>query len=607
MSSLASPPTAGRSQVTTGNGGSRWTGLLLLAGFLLLSFLIYRSELPVPLGSDARFLTYQNELITAPDGLARVWTADMFQGARTHGVEYRSGYYRPILNAWFWLEYRWAGARDTLYNLSQILFHGLAAFLVALLVGRVSRERWAGVLAGLLFVAHPVHAFAATEPAARGDILFAVFYLGALILFDRALMRSPEGRVPWGALTAVTLLYLASMLSKEMGATLPAVLVALVLLRALRDGVPFRRLGWTLPVWGSFGAYLVWRFGILDLAVFQVGYGATHGTGELLLAALKTVPVHLSRILVPTGPGFPELNPSMVSTVGGGLADPLAWVALILVAALGAGALLLWKRNPEAAFWCAFFGISFTPLLRVENIAGTLDTQVILTQERWIYLPAVAVLGGVASGALAWIRGRGLLKTGRWRLVLAGAGAVVVTGLALMASHHAGKAEDPFARLRRLYLLPDEALSRFDRANRLLLYAHFVAIPRGEMEDAERRARDALELVPDSPLSARSAAEILAQREKWQEVVDLLQPWLQPDPVWLQARAETNPRVYDDWNRVNPRVMLLMGRALAHLDRVDEAREFLCEAHRRGVAGDAWHQALREAPGIPTSLTCHPF
>ena len=604
--------------------------VLLLASFLLLSFLVYRHALPVPLSSDARFLTYQNEYVVDPGGLARVWTADMFEGARTHGVTYRSGYYRPVMNTWFWLEYRWAGARDHFYNLSQILLHGVAAFLVALLVGRVAREGWAGPLAGLLFAAHPVNAFAATEPAARGDVLFALFYLAALLVFDGALLRTrndgqweagdgadpePGGRHeapdlfrwsswPWGSLTAVTLLYLASLLSKEMGATLPAVLVALVLLRWRRDGVPLRRVTWTLPAWTAFGAYLVWRFGFLDLPSFQAGYEAVHARGELLLAALKTVPIHLSRILVPTGPGYPELNPLLVNTVGEGLADPLAWVALTVTLAVVVGAALLWRRSPEFAFWCAFFALSFTPLLRVENIGGTLDTGIILTQERWIYLPAVAVVGAVASGGMTWLRRRGLLRTPRSRILLAGAGALAVTGLALLASVHAGKAEDPFARLRRLYLLPEESLSRFDRANRLLLYAHFVAVPRGEMEDAERRARRALGLVPDSPLSARSAAEILARRGEWNEVAALLRPWLSPDPEWLAEVARTNPRVFDDWNRVNPSVMLLMGRASAHLGRPEEAGQFLCEALRRGVPEASWRQVVREAPAVPDTLAC---
>lgn len=585
--------------------GESWGGNALLLGILLLiSLVLYQRMIPVPLSSDARFLTYQNEFVTDPGGLAKIWNADMFEGAQTYGLTYRSGYYRPVLNAQLWLEYRWAGSRDALYNLSEILLHGLVAFLVALLVGRVARDRGAGILAGLLFVAHPVHAFVATEPAARGDLLFVIFYLGALLVFDRSLVRSREGHLPWGSLAATAALYLASLLSKEMGVTLPAVLVALVFLRAAQGEASRRRVLWTLPAWGCLGAYLIWRFGVLGLYPSQMGYTAAHEKAELLLAALKAIPIHLSRILMPLEPGYPELNPWLINTVGTGLADPLVWVALAVVGALAACALFLWRRSPVLAFWSAFFLISFSPLIRIENIGGTLNTNVMLTQERWIYLPAVAVLGAVASAAIAWVRSRGLETRRAPRMMLAAAGAMVIIGLAVMASEHAGKAEDPFARLRRLYSLPDELLSRFEQANRLLLYAHFVSVPRGELPDAARRAREALELVPDSPLSAMSAAEIFALQGRWQEVVDLLEPWISPDQAWLEERAATNQRVFDDWNRVNPQVMLLMGRALAHVGRSSEAVPYLCEARRRQVSQEVWSRAVREAPGLPTPLRC---
>lgn len=576
--------------------------IVLLAVLVGLALVTYHRALGIPLGSDARFLTWQNAFVTAPggEGLARAWTSDAFQGAETSGVTYRSGYYRPVLNTLFWLEYRWAGRRDLLYNLLEILLHGANAFLVALLVARLARDRRAGVLAGVLFVVHPVNAFVATEPAARADVLFLAFYLGALLVFDRALDREEDG-LPWPALLGTTALYVLSLLTKEMGATLPAVLALLVLLRHFRDGTSLRRLTWTVPAWVAFAGYFVWRFGVLGLDTAVMGYGRAHGRVEVLLAALKTIPIHLARVLVPLQPSYPELDPDLLATVGGGLSDPLAWIALAITGLLGAGAVLLWRRHPLAAFWSAFFLVGFSPLLRVENIGGTLDTGVILTQERWIYLPAVAILGSVAAAVSVLLRRREPLRR-PWLVPLGVAG--LATVLAWSASVHAGKHEDPFALLRRLYALPQERLSRFERANELLLYAHWVAVPQGDIEEAERRVRGALELVPDSPLTARSAAEVFARVGRWTEVRDLLTPWLDPDPEWLAEQGRTNFRVYDDWNRVNPEVMLLMGRASAHLGEDGEARGYLCEALHRAVSPERVREVVNEAPGLRWPLAC---
>ncbi|NIQ59534.1 MAG: hypothetical protein GWN71_41140, partial [Gammaproteobacteria bacterium] len=84
-------------------------------------------------------------------------------------------------------------------------------------------------------------------------------------------------------------------------------------------------------------------------------------------------------------------NPRLINFLDAPLADPLTYAALAAVAALTAIA-VAWRRRPLLAFWCGFFLVTFSPLFMVDNIAGTLGTNVLLTQERWIYLPSVSVL-----------------------------------------------------------------------------------------------------------------------------------------------------------------------------------------------------------------------
>jgi len=571
--------------------------LWLAAGLVAVVLLTYQGALRVPLSSDARFLTYQNELVRAPDGLFHFWTRDVFEGAETHGTTYRSGYYRPVLNSFFWIEYRWAGTRDALYNLSEVVLHGLNAFLVLLLVTGLTRSRTAGLVAGALFAVHPVNAFAASEPAARGDLLFATFYLLALLVFQRALER--EGRLPWAHLAGVSGLYALSLLSKEMGVTLPATLVLLVVLAHARSGGPLSRITWTAPAWALLAVYLAWRFLILDLDPGRMGYADAHGRVALLVATLKTLPVHVVRLAAPLSPGYPELNPELVVVVGRGVGDPLLWLALALGASLCA-AVWAWRGMPGPAFWAAFFVVTYSPLLRTENIAGTLDTSVILTQERWIYLPAVAffaVVGMVVARVGERTRRRWTVPVGV---------AALATLLAWESSVHAGKHEDPFARLRRLYAIPEVHLSRFELANRALLYAHWVALRAGDVQEAEERARTAVGLVPDSPITAHGLADILARRGRWPEVRALLQPWMAPTPEFLAATRASNFRVYDDWNRINPEVALLLGRAQGWLGELAEARRLLCEAGGRGVAPERVADAVREIPALAGSLTCGP-
>ncbi|NIN12681.1 MAG: hypothetical protein GTN62_04355, partial [Gemmatimonadales bacterium] len=101
--------------------GRRVAWVTLVGGLFLLGALAtYGRTLGRPLTSDAQFLTSRNAFVRDPGGIAKVWTRDFFGGAITNGVEYRSGYYRPVTNALFWLEYRVAGEAPTPYRVTQL-------------------------------------------------------------------------------------------------------------------------------------------------------------------------------------------------------------------------------------------------------------------------------------------------------------------------------------------------------------------------------------------------------------------------------------------------------------------------------------------------------
>ena len=165
--------------------------------------------------------------------------------------------------------------------------------------------------------------------------------------------------------------------------------------------------------------------------------------------------------------------------------------------------------------------------------------------------------------------------------------------------------DDPFAQLRRLYLFPEERLSRMQLANKLLLYAQWVAVPMGDVAEAEARARRAVRVLPDSPIPAAALANVLLQEGKWRDAVETLEPWLAPSPERLAALGATNPRVGDDLNRTSPLIPYLLARGYAHLGQGTRALAMLCEAARREYDRDLTIQTLREIhqlTGAPLAL-----
>ncbi|NIR44208.1 MAG: hypothetical protein GWN99_08800 [Gemmatimonadetes bacterium] len=581
-----------RSPLGPGNRlGRRTTNVLLALGFVLIALATYHRTLGVPLSSDAQYLTYLNRYNREVSGLAEVWTADYFAGSITFGVPANSGYYRPIANTYFWFAYQLAGRNDVIYNLLEVILHGLNGFLVFLVCRRLSREFIAAGVAGLFFVLHPVHAFAAVEPAAAADVLFPIFYLLAMLAFDSA-VRDADSRAAAGKLGLTTVLYLLALLTKEMAATLPAALVLLATYRHFTHGVAWRRLAWTLPVWLAFGAYLLLRFVIVDVPTQLVGYREVHPTLVLAIGAVKGIVIHFSRLLLPLGADYPELNPWLINFVGNIYTDPVTYVALAVVLALGMLA-LAYRWNPYIAFWSGFFLVTYSPLMRVDSIAGSLGHDMLLTEERWIYLPSIAVAAVIGYGvarAADRVRGRAA------RFGLVGLVAAALLFFAGSAMSHAGRHEDPHARLRQLYLFPEEELHPMQRANKLMLYAEWVAAPSGDMEEAERRARAAYAEVPDSPITAGALAVMLARRGKWREVIQVLGPWHNPGPAFMAEMKETNFRVGDDLNRVATLIPVVLARAYAHLGAGRAAAGLLCEAVMRefdpqlihGYLGENW-------------------
>ena len=89
-------------------------------------------------------------------------------------------------------------------------------------------------LGSLLFATHPVHVEAVTGIVGRAEVLMSVFFLAAVLLWRHgearygAVIGSEKLTKLWLCRGAVLLLWALSILSKEMGITLPPCLSCLI-------------------------------------------------------------------------------------------------------------------------------------------------------------------------------------------------------------------------------------------------------------------------------------------------------------------------------------------------------------------------------------------
>jgi len=165
------------------------------------------------------------------------WTDFLTQG---YWQDSADPLWRPLVSYSYLAEYRLHGAIAWPYHLVNVLLHAGACALVALLAWRLAASRRAGLIAGLLFAAHPLHVDAVAYVVGRAELLCAIGVLGALALVigttmtrrrhaERALQ---EPFTCWRA-AGVFGCFLVAIFSKEQGMLLAPLLLGWVWLRKM--------------------------------------------------------------------------------------------------------------------------------------------------------------------------------------------------------------------------------------------------------------------------------------------------------------------------------------------------------------------------------------
>ncbi len=132
------------------------------------------------------------------------------------------GMFQPLTTLSFAIEYHFAGFNPAVFHLTSIVFHVLNTALVYLLVLRLRPCVWLGAFVALMFGIHPMHVESVAWITERKDVLYAFFYLMALLAYLRHLDRGPRSRT-WYLFSL--LMFLCSALSKSAAVTLPVILV----------------------------------------------------------------------------------------------------------------------------------------------------------------------------------------------------------------------------------------------------------------------------------------------------------------------------------------------------------------------------------------------
>lgn len=452
------------------------------------------------------------------------------------------------------------------HHLTNILLHAASTLLLFVVLRRATGFRWRSLVVAALFGLHPLRVESVAWIAERKDVLstcLGLFALRAYVLYAerRRTAAAGAGRGYAWALVA----FAASLTAKPMLVTLPCVLLLLDVwpLDRLASPAPrpwLRLLAEKLPFFALAAASCVLT------THAQAAGGAVKSLEDYTLVgrlanALLAYSQYLGKLFWPVDlavlyPNFGEQPP----------AASLAFAALLL-AAITAAALLLWRRGHRWAVvgWLWFLG-TLVPVIGLVQVGGQ------TMADRYSYFPSIGVLL-----VLVWATAEATARRPRRALLLGTAAGAALAACVAVTSVQLGRWRDSVTLFRHtVAVTQDNWMAHFN------LHVAYSRIP-----GCAREAREEF---------ARMAAIIAAFAERYNQrgLALLREPARRPEAI---AAFQKAVRIKGD----EPAPHLNLGRALAQAGRTDEALAELRLATRldpeNGDARLALGRLLAEQPG----------
>ncbi|GFO60710.1 hypothetical protein GMST_30350 [Geomonas silvestris] len=532
--------------------------LVLALILVAAACLAYANTLANGFVYDDEFQVLKNPWIRDFRNLPAIFSSEVW-GFKGSSI---SNYYRPLLHVAYLVGYHLFGLAAWGYHAINLLLHAVATLLVYLLAETVLSRETAGAPSGaysfpalaaaLIFAVHPIHTEVVAPVMSVTDLLLTVSYVSALYLHLRFAER------PWYFNLVPAGLFGLALLSKEIGITLPLVLIAGDFLLAQRRAPLARLAARHAPYLVVALAYLAVRGSVLG-AFAPINRHPDLSGFQLILNIFPLAVQYGFKLLLPV-----DLNAMYEFHPVKSLAEPRAYLSVGAVAAAAwlcpAGA----RRSKTVAFGVVLTVVPLLPAFYIRAIPYPFA-------ERYLYLPSVgAVL--VLAGLLArYARQPKLLRTLQVALAVVAccylAGTVrrnavwkdnytLWSDTVLKSPGNAVVHNNLGEALRVMGRLP-EAIAQLRQAAELdphteyfrhLGNAYYEA---GDKTEAARQYEKAVTLEPANPMAHNDLGSLYAELGNFGQSIVHLEAAVRLDPA--QADSHFNlGLVYRDTGRIDP-------------------------------------------------------
>ncbi|MBI3447961.1 MAG: tetratricopeptide repeat protein [Acidobacteria bacterium] len=355
----------------------------LAAAAALVGALLYANTIPNEFVFDDIAVVRDNPFARDPSAVRDIFLSSYWAGA--HGP---ADLYRPITILSLALNRAVTGEGAAGYHVVNALLHGLVSGAVVLLAMALGLPGGAGLAAGLLFAAHPVHVEAVAPVVGRSELLAALSVLAAWLVHLRA-------RRGAGAFAATIALFGVGLLSKENAIVFPALaaLAAVAPPHEDRAGRPSRSRRLELAGLALLaGGYVAARAALVPAASMidpRSNVYASAGGATRLLTSVGVLGRYLGLLVFPRTLSA-DYSYRQIEAIGSPL-DPLFLASAAAHVALLAAGLLLLRRGRLSGLGILIYLVAILP---ASNLLVPTGTQM---AERLLYLPSVGLCLAVAA------------------------------------------------------------------------------------------------------------------------------------------------------------------------------------------------------------------
>ena len=294
------------------------------------------------------------------------------------------GHYFPLTMLSYALEYHFFKLSPFPYHLNNLMLHLLNCLLVFWLFYLISGRISVSFIVAVLFGTHPLQVDTVAWVSERKNVLYAVFYLGALICYLYYLRNRFTSKYYYGTL----LLFFISLLAKSMAIMLPIILLVVDVFlykrknwRILIEKIPFLFLSIVFTLIAVIGSHSI---GIIRAeSAFNVLHKIMIASYALIFYLYKlAIPGKLACFYYYSGIDSRLLFISFVSFM-----VFLAWIGIIIISR---------RYTNKIIFGSLFFFISSLPILQF------IPTGEMIVANHYAYIPLLGVFYMIGEGIL-WI------------------------------------------------------------------------------------------------------------------------------------------------------------------------------------------------------------